>query len=81
MDSLLWIETLINTYETPACKCSMTFLSQICSLQIISALNITQFSVVKELNHPNTIKEYKWRPTCHMSKYLRITEQVKNVNI
>lgn len=70
-----------NTYETPACKCSMTFLSEISSLQIISTLNITQFSVIKELNHLNTIKEYKWRLICHMPKYLRVIEQAKNVNI
>lgn len=55
----------------------MTFLSEVNSLQIISTLSITHLSVIKELNHSNIIKEYKWRPTCHMSKYLRVIKQAK----
>lgn len=48
----------INTYETPKYRYNnMTFLPKISSLQIISTLSIIHLSVIKELNHFNTIKE------------------------
>lgn len=59
----------------------MTFLSEISSLQILSPVSITQLYVIKELNHSSTMKEYKWRPTCYMSKYLWVIKQAKSVNM
>ena len=48
----------INTYETPKYRCNnMTFLPKISSPKIISTLSIIHLSVIKELNHFNTIKE------------------------